>query len=351
MKRFLKTLVIIALLLSAFSLSASAEEDYIGEFSELAPDKDYADPDFIFDSLSPENLFSDISDKLALSLTDMAPRLLALLGLSVLSAVASLYNGRYRDGVVFGTSAITTLTAYVGVVEIFSEITDSMSKISSFFSSVIPLLSAVTLSGGGGYTAAGQSIGMSVTVSIFSAVVTPVFVTVLAVMLALGLLASFGTAGVPKLMQSIKRCALFVLSLVSTVLLATVSLQTILTSARDNAAMRAAKHLAQTTLPIVGGAVSASLSTLWSGLALTKGVIGVGGISVIIGIFLGPLISILVYKFAIGLLSSAEGFLSVNSPLQRISECLDLLIGVYSISAVIYIFEIILFINGGVAFQ
>ena len=112
--------------------------------------------------------------------------------------------------------------------------------------------------------------------------------------------------------------------------------------------MRAAKHLAQTALPVVGGTVSASLSTLWSGLSLTKGVIGIGGITVIIGMFLGPLISLLIYRFALGIFSVPASFLSVSSPLSRVSECLDLLIGVYSTSAVIYIFEIVLFINGGV---
>lgn len=348
MKRILKAFILFLLLFFAMTVGSAAEEDYLGEFSEIVESEEFKDPDFIKDSLSPEKVFSDISDKASAALSDMAPRLLVLLGLSVLSALASLYSGRYKDGVACGISVLTTLVAYAGVIDIFTEITDSMSEMSSLFSSLIPLFSSVMLSGGGGYSSAGLSLGMATTVSFFSGVVTPVFVTLLAVMLALGLLFCFGVPGALGFMQSIKRHTLFLISLVGCVLLGTVSLQTVLSSARDNAAMRAVKHLAQTTIPLVGGAVSASLSTLWGGLSLTKGMIGIGGILVIVGIFLGPLISLLIYKLAVGILTAAEGFFSVSSHLPRISECLDLIIGVYSISSVIYIFEIVLFINGGV---
>ena len=347
----MKRVLLILLPLTLFCLlpiSASAEEDYIGQFSDIVGDMTYTDPDFLSEALTIEKIFSDISDKAATTLLDIAPRLLTLLGLSVLSALATLYDGRYKEGVSFGISVVVTLTATCAVADVFLEITDSMSKISALFSSMIPLFSAVTLSGGGGYTAAGLSVGMASTVSLFSGIITPLFVSLLAAMLALSLLSPFGVGSVSALTQGVKRHTLLIITLVGAVLLGTVSLQTVFASARDNAAMRAAKHLAQTVLPVVGSTVSASLSTLWSGLALTKGIIGIGGILVIVGMLIGPLVTLLIYKLAIGIITAAEGFLSVSSPLSRISECLDMLIGVYSVSAVIYIFEIVLFINGGV---
>jgi hypothetical protein len=146
MKKALKILIPL-ILFCLISITAFAEEDYIGQFSDLIGDADYADPDFLFDSLTLEKAFSAISDKAATAILDMAPRILTLLGLSVLSAVASLYNGRYKEGVGFGVSAVVTLTAFGGVTSVFLEISDSMSKISAFFSSMIPLFSAVLLSG------------------------------------------------------------------------------------------------------------------------------------------------------------------------------------------------------------
>lgn len=349
MKRIIKILLFLLLLIPLFTISASAEEDYIGDFREILEDERYADGDFLRELLSPEGIWGEISSETSLALHNLAPRLLTLLGLSVLSALSSLYQGRHGESARFGIGIITTLFAYAGLIDMFSEIGESMTAISSLFSSLIPLFSAITLSGGGGYSSAGQSLGMAVTASLFSGVITPIFVALLSFMLSLGLLYSFGVSGAERLMQSIKRHALLLLSLVGTLMIGTLSLQTVLASARDSAAMRAAKHLAQTALPVVGGTVSASLSALWSGLSLTKGVVGVGGICAIIGVFLGPLITLLVYKFALGIISAAEGFLSVGSPLPRVSECLDLLIGVYSISSVIYIFEIVLFIKGGVS--
>jgi stage III sporulation protein AE len=349
MKKTVKIAVIAIAVFLIMPITASAEEDYLGRFSELLPEEEYADFEYLSDSLSIKKIFGNISDGVALALDEIAPRLLLLLGLSVISAAASLYNGRCREGIAMGVGIITTLSAYVGIIDIFNEVTRSMEAISGFFGSLIPLFSAVTLSAGGGYTSAGQSLGMATTVSLFSGVVTPLFTAALAFMLALGLLYSFGITGTDKLMSGLKRHLLLLISVASALLVGTLSLQTLLSSAKDNAAMKVAKHLAQTTLPVVGGAVSSSLSAMWSGLSLTKGVIGVGGICVIVGMLLSPLIVLLIYRFAIGIITSAEGLLSVSSPLPRISECLDLLIGVYSISSVIYIFEIVLFIKGGVA--
>lgn len=349
----MKRIVIIFMFSVSFflllSVGASAEEDYIGEFRELVDREELADADFLSGILSPEQVADDISDRIAVALRDMAPRLLCLIGVSVLSAVGSMYQGRQSEHVARGVAIVTTLVAYAGIIETLAQISESMERIGGFFSSMIPLISAVTLSGGGTYTAAGQSVGMAFTVSLFSSVITPLFVTMLAVMMALGLLVSFGASGAGRLMQSIKRHLLSLISIVCALLIGTISLQTILTSARDSAAMRMAKQLAQSTIPVVGSAVSSSLSALWGGLSLTKGVIGVGGICVIIGMFLGPLITLLVYRFAVGLISSAEDFLSVSSPISGVSECLDMLIGVYSVLSVIYVFEIVLFIKGGVS--
>ena len=150
MKRILKAFILFLLLFFAMTVGSAAEEDYLGEFSEIVESEEFKDPDFIKDSLSPEKVFSDISDKASAALSDMAPRLLVLLGLSVLSALASLYSGRYKDGVACGISVLTTLVAYAGVIDIFTVITDSMSEMSSLFSSLIPLFSSVMLSGGGG---------------------------------------------------------------------------------------------------------------------------------------------------------------------------------------------------------
>ena len=212
MKKTVKILIFLCLAFSVVSVNASAEEDYIEELSELLGDDRYSDADFLLQSLSMESIFRDVSDKMSLALSNMAPRLIALFGLSVLSALAALYNGRYKDGIVSGVGLVTTLYAYLGVIDIFTEVTGSMEKISTLFSSLIPLFTAVTLSGGGGYTATGQSLGMAVTVSLFSGVITPLFITLLSVMLALGLLFSFGSQGAVRLMQSIKRHTLFLLS-------------------------------------------------------------------------------------------------------------------------------------------
>ena len=349
MKRLLKILSLSFAVILLFPATAGASEDFVEDFSQIAPDEKYADFGYLSELFSLEGVFTLLTDGAANALYDLSPRLLLLFGVSVMSVLAALYGGRYKEGVACGIGVITTLISLGSFCEIFTIVTDSMEKVGAFFSSLIPLFSAITLSGGGNYTAAGQSLAMATTVSIFSRVITPLFTVLLSAMLAFSLLSSFGISGTERLVMSMKRNLLLLISAVGAVILATVSLQTLLSSPRDTAAMRAVRHLAGSMLPVVGGTVSASLSALWSGLSLAKGVVGVGGIAAILGMLLSPLLSLLVYRLAIGLFISAEGFVTdAKSPLSRLSDCLDLLIGVYSISSVVYIFEIVLFLKGGV---
>lgn len=325
-----------------------AGRDYVGWFRELLPSGEYADANSLFDMLSAENIFRKISDEAASAFTELLPTLSLLFALTVILSLASLYRGRGCEAVLSGIGIITSLSAYGGVSAAFFEVSRSMQDISGFFASAIPLFSAVNLAGGGAYTSAGQSLGMAVTVSLFSRVITPIFTAAVGAMLALGLLDALGVDFSARISSSIKKTLMSVISATSAILLGTIALQTVLSSAGDNAAMRAAKHLTQTMLPVVGPAVSASLSALWGGLSLTKGVIGVGGICVIVGMLSAPLVSLLIYRFFLGILSWLSDILGVKSPISRAADCLDLLIGVYAISSVIYVFEIVLFIKGGV---
>ena len=122
-------------------------------------------------------------------------------------------------------------------------------------------------------------------------------------------------------------------------------------SSADSAAMRAAKYTAG-LIPVVGGTVSGALSTLAAGLSYAKGIIGIGAIAVILGMALSPLILLLLYRLALSIsltLSELLGAAVMAKALSAFRFSLDSLIAVYALSAVIYIFEILLFVKIGVA--
>ena len=100
------------------------------------------------------------------------------------------------------------------------------------------------------------------------------------------------------------------------------------------------------------GSVSGALSTLASGLSYAKDFIGIGAVSIIIAIALAPIILMISYRAALSLSVDFLGFLDTGGGVRVFSSmlgALDCLIAVFSMSTLIYIFEIILFIKSGVA--
>ena len=329
------------------SAYAYEKEDYIGKFEELLPDEKYAEPDRLESLFSLPEALESLGEEISSAFSALSPHLLTLLGITVLSYAVSLYQGRCREAVLVGAGLVSTLVSYSTLCDMAGNILSSLGDVTAFFSTLIPLLSSVTLAGGGSYTAAAPSLAMASTAALFSGVITPLFTILFSMTFALSLLSSVGGESLSSLIKGIKRTSLLLLSTVGAVIIGTVSLQGLITSSRDNAALRTARQLAGSLIPVVGQTVSSSLSVLWSGLSLARGTIGVGGLAVILGMLLSPLLSLLIYRLFIALFRGAEGLLGMTSPLSGVAECLDLLIGVYSISSVVYIFEIVLFIKGG----
>ena len=132
----------------------------------------------------------------------------------------------------------------------------------------------------------------------------------------------------------------------------TMALQTVIASASDGMLIRSAKFTASSSIPIVGGAVSGALSTLAAGLSYAKSIVGGGSLVLMLTVTLSPIIILLAYRLILSIAVNFLTFLDTGGGVRCFSAmlgALDALIGVLSMSTVVYIFEIILFIKSGVA--
>ena len=144
---------------------------------------------------------------------------------------------------------------------------------------------------------------------------------------------------------------MWILGLGTAVLMGMLSLQTLISSSGDNAALRAARYMTTGLVPVVGSTVSASLSTLASGISYAKGIIGAGAIFIMLLLFLSPLCVVLSYRLILSVFITLSEFLDTGAASRSYTafrSSLDTLIAVYSLSAVVYIFEIVLFVKSGV---
>lgn len=101
-----------------------------------------------------------------------------------------------------------------------------------------------------------------------------------------------------KLGELVKKLIMWGLTLIMTIFMGVLSLQTAVSAASDNAAIKAAKFAVSQGVPIIGGTISDSVNTLQTGLGILKSSVGVYGIIAAAAVILPVLASLLCYKLA-----------------------------------------------------
>ncbi len=354
MKNIIKMLIIIVVM-SVFTVKASAKEpdDYIKDFESVLPDGfENIVSDEPESALGPEALLLEIRAILNKRYSSAAAFFLSLVGALAFMSLSSLCPEGMRETAVKGVAMISAVFIGGVLVKMFAEISESLSSASAFFSSLIPIMSAITLAGGGVKSAAIGAMGMNTVLSLVGGGFTAVLTALCGFSLAMSLAAAVGGEGAVSISRSSRGLFLWFFGIATALLMATLSLQTLVSGAADSAAMRTAKYMAQSSIPMVGGTISASLSTLAAGLSYAKGIIGGGAIFVLLLIFLSPLIMLLLYRLALSFALSLSELLGITPAFSCFSSfrgAVDIIIAVYGLSAVLYIFEIILFIKSGLA--
>ncbi len=357
MKKLLKLLIIVVII-SSFALVSSADEDiddYLSDFEELLPEDtglDSLEPSEVISSLGVESLFGLIFDGLSGEGGEVLSFFFLLLASIAFCALASSISDKYSDTAGVALGILISAIVFSRVAPLFSEVLLSLSRINGFFASLSPLMVSLTLAGGAKSTAAVQSVGAGVIISFVQLFTGKIFTSVVAIALAMSALSAIGDGGISSIVGGIKSLFVFILGIATTVLSASLGLQTMIAGSADSASMRAAKYAASSMIPMVGSSISGALSTLASGLSYVKGIVGGVSVFVIVGYFLSPLIMLLLYRLALSVgVSLAEfvGTVTAKKIFTSFRFSLDALIAVYSLSALLYIFEIVLFVKSGVA--
>lgn len=345
-------LISIVVILPIFSLSSLADDGvdkYISEFENIVPEglSGISDAEELvgrvgFDGILRE-VYSIVTDKGGEAVSFL---LFLLGGVVILSLVRGMRGELYEVASVgVGVVLVAVVASRLGGMLVTLE--RDVERVSEFFCALIPIFSAISVAGGGAGTAAVYAASMNTAASFVTGILTPTFVATAALGFAVGLLGAVDAEIAGGVFGSVGKFFGWLVGIVTAILMGTLALQTVISSARDCASIRAARYAASGMIPVVGGTVAASLATLASGIAYVKGVVGVGAAAVIITLFLSPLVLLLLYRAAISVASTVASMLSVGVATRlydSLRRGLDLYIAVYAVSILIYIFEIILFV-------
>ncbi len=344
-------------LLAIFSVTAFADEgdEVLDEFSAIIPDGVDINVDNVTAELGIDAIFSEIAAALA-DKTGAAVRFfLLLLGFAViisLTSHASLgIDGALDSGVETAVSVIAAAAIFASLYDVCAAVEAGLTAVVDFFASAIPIFTLISTSSGATSTASTQAFNMNLTLALIEKFCTGALLPTSFAVFSLGFTASISEGGAGNVAKGVKSAFLWGVGLVGSVLAAVIAMQSVVASAADNAALRAARYAASGMIPIVGSTVASALSTLGGGMAYLKSTVGMGSVAIILVLSIAPLISLLLYRLAISAcliyleFSGSAGGVRCYSAFRA---ALDTLIAVYSMSVLVCIIEVVVFVKGGV---
>lgn len=363
MKKALTFLVFFAAFFSLFSFSSLAygEEELTSsiweDFCEIVPGDTQVplDGEEMISGVGIDSLLSEIISALRGEGGGALSFFLMLFAMAMLIALAeSAYpfeNAAFSRHISAAVAMIASVIIFGRIGPVCFSVKESLLFLTDFFSSLVPILTAILTAGGNIHAAPVQALNMNITLSLISKLSSSLLLPLCFALFALALAGSVDGGGISAVSKGIKSAFMWLLGISTTVILAAVSMQSVIAGAADSAYLRAAKYAASGMIPVVGSTVSSALATLSGGLSYVKSAVGISAVFIIICTALSPLISLLLHRFAFSVSIAFLEYMGSSGGVRVFSAfraALDALISVYVISTIIYISEIIVFMKCGV---
>lgn len=348
--------VCLAVATLAFGVYA-AEEDFLSDLQEILPPSLRAeDTESLLSKVGVRGLLEEIASAVSGEGSDVASFLLLCLGSTVLVCAAAhvAQDASLSSLLEAMSAAMMGLVIFQPLRECALAAVEMLSEAIAFFGAATPIMQGITLAGGGVQGAAAGAMGAEITLYIVDLFFGELVLPIVSVIFALGLISTLGEEGaaLASLAGSVKRIFLWLLGLGTTLLGAALSLQSVLAASADTTAMRTAKYVAAGILPLVGGAVSASLSTLAAGLSFVKTTAGVSVVAALLLLCMPLLLRLLLYRLCLDISVGFSEFIGTGGMAKMLAifrGAMDALIAVTALSSVLFLLQSVLFLHAGVA--
>ena len=364
MKKIFITVVAVAFFFSLFSVGAMAagesrvEDEYWKEFLNVIPDgvNGPQNEEQLLSGVGFDSLMSEIMSAVRIGSSSALSLFVLLFGISVIIAVSevtppfdNLSVNRHASA---GITVISAVVIFGRIGPICFSVRDGIEQLSAFFSALIPILTAIMTAGGNISSAAAQSLNMNITLAAVSYVCSELLLPLSFALFSLAMASSVDCGAVGAVAKSVKNLFMWILGIGSTVVIAAITMQSVVAGAKDSAYLRAARYAASGMIPVVGSTVSSALAALAGGISYVKTTVGMSAVLVIIILAVSPLINMLLHRLSFSLaisfleLMNASGGVRVFSAFR---SAIDALLSVYVVSVIVYISEIVVFMKCGVS--
>ena len=328
--------------LDAVGVAKGEVSDVLSDFSLILPDGMESLADGSGEAIGFEAIFADLLSAVEGEMPNFISFSLLLIGVAVVLSILVQLGESVGRVVRSSLGVVIGCVVFFRVVPLFREVGDASRAVGDFFAALTPVMvSGAALAGG--TVAATSGTGMTVTLTLLGAACRAAMPICCAAML-LGALSPMAPETLTLPLDAVRKNLTRAFAVLSAVIGGLFALQTAVAAAGDGATMRALKYAVGNSLPVVGGTVSGTLSTLAGGLGYAMGVIGGGGVAVVLSLVLLPLVRLLLYRLAFFV---AELFLDCFSVgdgarvIRAMSAGLDSLTAIFALTVTVYLFEIV----------
>lgn len=303
-------------------------------------------------------VMSIIGEILGIELKKRLSLFASLMGILLLVSVfnafkAGLAEGALSKAVSFCSTALIFSLMTASLVSDLEMVKTFFDRIGTLILGVIPTVSVVYAMGGNVTTAAASSGALYIFLSFCETVCASTVIPVAAMLTAFSLCSALSpNLKLSSLSSALKKCYTLFLTLVMSVLLFVLSSQTLLSSSADSITARAAKLMASSAIPIVGGSVGETLRTVGATVSYIKSITGLGGIFFVFILVLPTVVSLLVTRLFLILSASVAELLGCDSECRVLSDIGGIygtLIAVVSAVAVTFILALGVFLRCSLA--
>ena len=238
-------------------------------------------------------------------------------------------------------------SAAILINPVFSVISNTVAvlkAITVFMSTFIPVFVGIVAASGGVVSSAAMGASLLGATNGISYIATFVVVPLLCGYLSLSVASSVSPlVAKTGIADGIKQLSLWLMSLLSTIFIGILSIQNTVNASADTLALKTAKFVIGSAVPVAGTALSEALTTVTASMGLLRSSVGIYAVFSCIAIVLPFFIELLLWKLMLTIVSSiAELFSadSISSLLKSINTVITVTIGIILLSAALFIISL-----------
>lgn len=369
-KRIIAFIFTVILLLSCSATASAKENDDlmdkiiktsgVDRLYDVAPDNakqflkdngiDAVDYDGI-SGLSIKDFFVSIADCIKEKIKFPFTMFLSCIGIILLAALLNSLKDTFKSGATEQMFAVISTVSVACVVarpisEMIISIADITKQASDFLLSFVPVYVGVVATSGKPILASAYSGSVIMCAQVISRISSTVLVPLLSVYMAFCLIGGVSDkVDISSIAKGVKNIVVVSLSFLLTVFSGLLTVKGVVANSADTVTIKTAKFMSSTFLPVVGGAVSDALNSVYGCVGLIKTAAGGFGIIAIAGTFLPIIISLAMFQLSLSVAEIVSDALNTN----QISMLLNTAKNVLAIMlSIIIVFALLMVISLGI---